>query len=108
VLLLAACALHDSVIDTAAVQGVYYGTFAGGHEASEQLESIWVVSRPHNWHPQSTEEYLLHLALPDGHEIERNRLPSRCTKLSAMSWPCRGHVVAMSWPCQAGRPRNLS
>jgi gamma-glutamyl:cysteine ligase YbdK (ATP-grasp superfamily) len=42
-------------------QGVHYGTFTGKVSDSGMLESVWVVLRPHNWHPKSTVEVLLEL-----------------------------------------------
>ena len=60
------------------MQGVYYGVLPDGN-GSTPLQSLWVVSRPHNWHPSETQEALLHLQLPSGQEIERKQLQSRCT-----------------------------
>lgn len=51
----------------ACVQGVYYGAFTGeGRDALGAPSDLWVVSRPHNWHPKSSKEYLLHLSLETG------------------------------------------
>ena len=62
------------------LQGVYYGVFSGQAEPGQhgEMASLWVVSRPHNWHATTTVESLLHLALPSGDEIKRKQIPSRC------------------------------
>jgi hypothetical protein len=62
-----------------APQGVYYGAFSGQSSASQRgdLASLWVVSRPHNWHATTTIESLLHLELPSGHELDRKQIQSR-------------------------------
>ena len=33
--------------------------------------TLWVISRPHNWHPNSTQEWLLHLEIDSGKELGR-------------------------------------
>mmetsp|Transcript_38415 Transcript_38415/g.113946 ORF Transcript_38415/g.113946 Transcript_38415/m.113946 type:complete len:206 (+) Transcript_38415:187-804(+) len=46
--------------------GVHYGTFPGTTDPSGKLLSVWVMLRPHNWRPKSTEEVLLHLDAETG------------------------------------------
>ena len=51
---------------------MYYGAFPG--EERDVLgapSSLWVISRPHNWHPNSTQEWLLHLEIDSGKELGR-------------------------------------
>ena len=51
------------------IQGVHYGTFPGKvSPTTGALESVWVVLRPHNWHPQTTDEVLLELHADTGVE----------------------------------------
>ena len=46
---------------------MHYGTFPGDvSPVSGALESVWVVLRPHNWHPETTEEVLLELDAVSG------------------------------------------
>jgi len=45
---------------------VHYGTFPGKVSRSGALESVWVVLRPHNWHPKTSEEALLELHAETG------------------------------------------
>ena len=47
-------------------QGVHYGTFPGSVTPTGALASLWVVLRPHNWHPKETEEVLLELDAETG------------------------------------------
>jgi hypothetical protein len=61
-------------------QGVYYGVFPG-----EELDltggpaTVWVVSRPHNWRPASSQEWLLQLDSSTGRERRRVAINSRFT-----------------------------
>lgn len=51
-------------------QGVYYGNFPGTElDATGRPTSLWVVSRPHNWHPTETREHLLQLDMTTGKEL---------------------------------------
>ena len=36
------------------------------------LATVWVVVRPHNWHPKETEEVLLELDADTGAELQVN------------------------------------
>ncbi|MEW5319959.1 MAG: hypothetical protein WDW38_011069 [Sanguina aurantia] len=64
--------LHDG-------HGVHYGVFPGEFDAQGGLKSVWNVLRPHNWHPKSSEEHLLHLDVTSGTELSRVVIPSRFT-----------------------------
>ncbi|KAG1681109.1 hypothetical protein FOA52_015551 [Chlamydomonas sp. UWO 241] len=69
--------------DTASVLheggGVHYGTFPGSTDASGALSTVWVMLRPHNWHPVESEETLLQLDAETGSEVSRSSIPSRFT-----------------------------
>lgn len=56
-------------------QGVHYGVFPGEFDAQGGLMSVWNVLRPHNWHPQSSEEHLLHLDVTSGALLPQNTIP---------------------------------
>jgi hypothetical protein len=86
--------------------GVYYGCFSDDPTTHKgPPNSIWVVSRPHNWHPKDTEEAMLHLKLPSGQELERKRLPTRFThdaiRVGNTVYVCdtgEGKVVELDFP----------
>lgn len=48
------------------MQGVHYGTFPGEVSARGIMNTFWVVLRPHNWHPTSSQEVLLELDAETG------------------------------------------
>ncbi len=49
------------------LQGIYYGTFPGSRlDAAGRPTSLWVVSRPHNWHPLTSLELLLEIDMQTG------------------------------------------
>lgn len=61
-------------------QGVYYGGFPGEKVDENGVpKTVWVVSRPHNWRPSSTSEWLLELDAHSGEELRRVQLGSRFT-----------------------------
>ncbi|PSC71222.1 green algal specific Aspartyl Asparaginyl beta-hydroxylase [Micractinium conductrix] len=61
-------------------QGVYYGVFPGEERGLlGEPTTLWVVSRPHNWRPESTQEWLLHLDAETGEELGRVQISSRFT-----------------------------
>ena len=48
-------------------QGVHYGLFPGATDPDDgHLASVWNVVRPHNWHPSTSEEFLLQLDAKTG------------------------------------------
>jgi len=61
-------------------EGIYYGHFPG-HEVDVDgaPTTLWVVSRPHNWHPKDSAEWLLQLDINTGRELKRVRIDSRFT-----------------------------
>ena len=49
------------------LQGVYYGVFPGARlDAHGRPTTLWVVSRPHNWHRATAQEHLLELDITTG------------------------------------------
>lgn len=53
-------------------QGVYFGAFPGRERDVLGMPStLWVTSRPHDWHPATGQEWLLHLDLESGRELGR-------------------------------------
>ena len=55
----------------AGVQGVYYGVFPSARvDAQGRPIAVWVVSRPHNWHPKTTLEQLLEIDLATGTALQ--------------------------------------
>lgn len=61
-------------------QGVYYGCFPGEElDESGVPRTVWVVSRPHNWRPSTTSEWLLELDIDSGQELGRVQIDSRFT-----------------------------
>jgi hypothetical protein len=64
-----------------ALQGVYYGAFPGEERGIlGEPTSLWVVSRPHNWHPSDSKEWLLHLHMESGRELGRVQVGRRLCK----------------------------
>jgi len=58
-------------------QGIYYGHFPGEElDETGTPSTVWVVSRPHNWRPTETNEWLLQLDMTSGEEIRRMKIPS--------------------------------
>jgi hypothetical protein len=62
---------------------VYYGTFPG--EPNNGNPTVWVISRPHNWHPQTTSERLLNIDLVSKELITSEQIPSRCETFPMLS-----------------------
>ena len=56
-------------------RGVYYGVFP----ADDDGESVWVVSRPHNWRPKNTLEALLRIDLRSKELVQEVAIPSHFT-----------------------------
>lgn len=51
---------------------MYYGAFPGIERGVlGEPSTLWVVSRPHNWRPSSSQEWLLHLDMDSGKELGR-------------------------------------
>ncbi|GAX82340.1 hypothetical protein CEUSTIGMA_g9769.t1 [Chlamydomonas eustigma] len=86
-------------------QGVHYGTFPGRTSDAGKLESVWVVLRPHNWHPKTTAEVLLELDAASGQELSRVQIPSRHThdavRVGDNIYICNtdeGSILQLSYP----------
>ena len=61
-------------------RGVYYGVFPASESSpGASPESVWVVSRPHNWRPKSTKEALLKIDLRSGALTDEVQIPSHFT-----------------------------
>lgn len=61
-------------------EGIYYGHFPGDEvDARGSPTTLWVVSRPHNWHPKDSTEWLLKLDINTGKELSRVQIKSRFT-----------------------------
>jgi hypothetical protein len=87
-------------------RGIYYGVFPG-----DTPDTIWVVSRPHNWRPATSEEFLLEIDVRTGQLLSEKRTNTRFTHdaVSAPA-PCpwRGLLSYMrrpptTSPCHAAR-----
>ncbi|KAK9811643.1 hypothetical protein WJX72_007577 [[Myrmecia] bisecta] len=87
-------------------QGVYYGLFPGDElDASGVPTTVWVVSRPHNWRPKSTKEWLLHIDMQTGEELGRVELGSRfahdAVRRGGRVYVCntgQGSILELSFP----------
>ena len=65
------------------MQGVYYGVFPSARvDAQGRPTAVWVVSRPHNWHPKTTLEQLLEIDLATGTALQLCD-DTRCTNASS-------------------------
>lgn len=64
------------------MQGVYYGVFPSSRvDAEGRPTAVWVASRPHNWHPQTSLEQLLEIDLATGESLHGRG----CLHLARMS-----------------------
>ena len=49
---------------------MYYGAFPGAErDLLGAPATLWIVSRPHNWHPATSQEWLLQLDLETGRQL---------------------------------------
>lgn len=81
-------------------EGVHYGIIPG-----KTNQSVWNIIRPHNWHPTSSEEFLVELDVFSGDEIRRVKIPSRFTHDAVVRgdtvYICNtgeGHVLELHYP----------
>jgi hypothetical protein len=80
-------------------QGVYYGTIPSNRvDAQGRPTAVWVVSRPHNWHPKTTLEQMLEIDLDTG---EAPGCSSQYRKLLA---PATAALLRPKPPAQASLP----
>ncbi|GFR39810.1 hypothetical protein Agub_g302, partial [Astrephomene gubernaculifera] len=74
---------YDVANDTVQVlhegEGVHYGIFPGERSEDGRLKTVWNVIRPHNWHPKTSEEFLVQFDAETGSEVSRVRIHSRFT-----------------------------
>lgn len=65
-------------------RGVYYGVFSG----EQGSRSVWVVSRPHNWRPTTSKEYLLNIHLDRCLYCHCTASPAQLSSCSSSSSRC--------------------
>lgn len=88
-------------------RGIYYGGFPG-----ENTDSVWVVSRPHNWRPDSTAEYLLEIDAVTGEELSEVQIQSKFThdvvrkgNRVYVSDTGHGDIIVLDFPSMKERSR---
>lgn len=91
-------------------RGVYYGGFPG--EGSSNNGTLWVVSRPHNWRPDTTAEYLLEIDAVTGEELQEVQIQSKFThdvvrKGNSVYVADTGHgdIIVLDYPTMKERSR---
>lgn len=86
--------------------GVYYGVFSGDEiDLMGAPSTVWVVSRPNNWHPATSTEWLLNLDINSGELLSKVQINStfahdavrRRNKVYIASTG-EGQVIEMSFP----------
>jgi len=88
-------------------RGIYYGGFPG-----EDTDTVWVVSRPHNWRPDSTAEYLLEIDAVTGEELSEVQIQSKFThdvvRKGNRVYVCdtgHGDIIVLDFPSMKERSR---
>ncbi|WPT14105.1 hypothetical protein PSENEW3_00000236 [Picochlorum sp. SENEW3] len=88
-------------------RGIYYGGFPG-----EDTDTLWVVSRPHNWRPDSTAEYLLEIDAVTGEELSEVQIQSKFTHDVVRKGNCvyvcdtgHGDIIVLDFPSMKERSR---
>ncbi|KAI8108901.1 hypothetical protein M9435_005318 [Picochlorum sp. BPE23] len=88
-------------------RGIYYGGFPG-----EDTDTLWVVSRPHNWRPDSTAEYLLEIDAVTGEELSELQIQSKFThdvvRKGNRVYVCdtgHGDIIVLDFPSMKERSR---
>lgn len=87
-------------------EGVYYGGFPGNEVDREGSPStVWVVSRPHNWHPTTSKEWLYQLNVVTGELMRKVPLASRFTHDTVrygdkiyVADTGEGHILQLKFP----------
>ncbi|GIL43818.1 hypothetical protein Vafri_1420 [Volvox africanus] len=70
---------NDSIHVLHEGEGVHYGVFPGEIDDKGQMKTVWNVIRPHNWHPKTSQEFLVQFEAETGREVNRVRIQSRFT-----------------------------
>ncbi|GIL81892.1 hypothetical protein Vretimale_1469 [Volvox reticuliferus] len=70
---------NDSIHVLHEGEGVHYGVFPGEVDNNAQMKTVWNVIRPHNWHPKTSQEFLVQFDAETGREVNRVRIESRFT-----------------------------
>ena len=87
-------------------EGIYYGGFPGNKiNQWGAPTTLWIVSRPHNWRPKTSEEWLIEVDAVTGKEVNRVPLRSRFTHDVVrrddkvyVADTGEGHVVVLEFP----------
>ena len=87
-------------------EGVYYGGFPGNEVDREGSPTmVWVVSRPHNWHPTTSKEWLYQLNAATGELMRKVPLASRFTHDTVrhgdkiyVADTGEGHILELKFP----------
>lgn len=98
---------RDTVDVLHETRGIYYGGFPG-----ENTDSLWIVSRPHNWRPDTTAEYLLEIDAVTGEELSEVQIQSKFThdvvrkgNRVYVSDTGHGDIVVLDFPTMKERTR---
>ena len=87
-------------------EGIYYGGFAGDDiDPAGVPQTIWAISRPHNWKPTTSKEWLLEINFVTGEVLRREPIPSRFTHDTVRygnrvyAADCgEGHILELEFP----------
>ena len=87
-------------------EGIYYGGFPGDQiDLKGVPETVWAISRPHNWKPTTSKEWLLEINSVTGEVQRREPIPSRFTHDTVRhgnrvyAADCgEGHILELEFP----------
>ncbi|KAG7669900.1 hypothetical protein KSW81_008044 [Nannochloris sp. 'desiccata'] len=87
-------------------EGIYYGGFSGDQiDLAGVPETVWAISRPHNWKPTTSKEWLLEINIVTGEVQHREPIPSRFTHDTVRygnrvyAADCgEGHILELEFP----------
>jgi Aspartyl/Asparaginyl beta-hydroxylase len=87
-------------------EGIYYGGFSGDQiDPAGVPETVWAISRPHNWRPTTSKEWLLEINIVTGKVQRRESIPSRFTHDTVRygnrvyAADCgEGHILELEFP----------
>jgi len=87
-------------------EGIYYGGFSGDQiDSSGVPETVWAISRPHNWRPTTSKEWLLEINTVTGEVQRREPISSRFTHDTVRhgnrvyAADCgEGHILELEFP----------
>jgi hypothetical protein len=87
-------------------EGIYYGGFSGDQiDPAGVPETVWAISRPHNWKPTTSKEWLLEINIVTGEVQRREPIPSRFTHDTVRygnrvyAADCgEGHILELEFP----------